>query len=92
MGDWKTLKGSLRENEGLSLSSTENEKSKEVQMARNIVFVVLIALVIVFVIQNMQVVEVRLLVWTVSMSRALMILVTLLIGIVAGWLLRRPRH
>lgn len=59
---------------------------------KNIVFVILIALVVVFVIQNTQVVEVRLLAWTVSMSRALMVLVTLLIGIIAGWLVGRPRH
>lgn len=61
-------------------------------MVKNIIFVILIALVIVFVIQNTQVVEVRLLVWEVSMSRALMILVTLLIGIISGLLVRRPKH
>ena len=71
----------------------KNEKSKEESMSKkNIVFVILIALVVVFVIQNTQVVEVRLLAWTVSMSRALMVLVTLLIGIIAGWLVGRPRH
>jgi len=71
----------------------KNEKSKEGSMSKkNIVFVILIALVVVFVIQNTQVVEVRLLAWTVSMSRALMVLVTLLIGIIAGWLVGRPRH
>lgn len=61
-------------------------------MAKTIIFVILIALVIVFTIQNIEVVEVRLFVWKVSMSRALMLFGTLLIGIIAGWLLRRPKH
>ncbi len=61
-------------------------------MAKTIIFVILIALVVVFVFQNIEVVEVRLLVWKVSMSRALMLFGTLLIGIIAGWLLRRPKH
>lgn len=61
-------------------------------MIRNIVFVCLIALVIIFVIQNTQVVEVRFLAWTVSMSRALMLFGTLVIGIIGGWLLTIPKH
>ncbi len=59
-------------------------------MARTIIFGILVAIVVVFVVQNIEVVEVRLLTWKVSMSRALMLLGTLVIGIVAGWLLRRP--
>jgi uncharacterized integral membrane protein len=59
---------------------------------KNIIIVILIALVIVFVIQNAQIVEVRFLFWTVTMSRALMVLLTLLIGVIAGWLAGRPRH
>jgi uncharacterized integral membrane protein len=61
-------------------------------MIRNIIFVILIALVLTFVVQNMQVVEVKFLAWTISMSRALMIFGTLIIGIVAGWLLKFPRR
>jgi len=61
-------------------------------MIRNVIFVILIALVLIFVVQNMQVVEVRFLAWTVSMSRALMIFGTLIIGIIAGWLLKLPRR
>ena len=61
-------------------------------MAKTIIFVILIALVVVFTIQNIEVVEVRLLVWKVSMSRALMLFGTLIIGVIAGWLLRRPKH
>jgi uncharacterized integral membrane protein len=60
-------------------------------MAGNIVFGVLVALVIVFVLQNTDVVEVKFLVWTKSMSRALILLLTFLIGLVAGWLGTRFR-
>jgi uncharacterized integral membrane protein len=61
-------------------------------MIRNIIFVILVALVLTFVVQNMQVVEVKFLAWTISMSRALMIFGTLIIGIIAGWLLNFPRR
>lgn len=61
-------------------------------MIQNIVFVILVALVLTFVVQNMRVVEVKFFAWTISMSRALMIFGTLIIGIIAGWLLHFPRH
>lgn len=61
-------------------------------MIRKIVFLVLIGLFLVFVVQNIQVVEVRFLTWKVSMSRALMLLGTLAIGLIGGWLLGFPTH
>ncbi|KPJ79152.1 MAG: hypothetical protein AMJ54_00390 [Deltaproteobacteria bacterium SG8_13] len=61
-------------------------------MVRNIMFLVLIGVVLVFVAQNTQVVEVRFLFWTLSMSRALILLITLAIGLVGGWLLTVPRN
>ena len=60
-------------------------------MIRNIIFVCLIAFVLIFVVQNTQVVEFRFLVWTISMSRALMLFGTLAIGFIAGWLLTLPK-
>ena len=54
---------------------------------KNIVIIVLAALFILFVVQNTRIVEVQLLFWTVSMSRALMLLGTLLIGFIGGGLL-----
>lgn len=60
-------------------------------MTKTIVFIILIALVLVFVIQNTQVVEFKFLAWTVSMSRALLLFGTFAIGIVVGWLSRRVR-
>jgi uncharacterized integral membrane protein len=60
--------------------------------ARSIVILILIGLFILFVIQNTRIVEVQLLFWTVSMSRALMLLATLFIGLIAGWLLGRIKR
>jgi uncharacterized integral membrane protein len=61
-------------------------------MGKTIVFVSLAVLILLFVIQNTQVVETRFLVWTISMSRSLLLLGTFIIGVIAGWLLRRPKH
>ena len=61
-------------------------------MAKTIIFSILIALIIVFVIQNTQVVEYRFLAWKVSMSRALLLLGTFVIGVLVGWLLRRLKQ
>ena len=60
-------------------------------MTKTIAFLILIALVIVFVIQNTQVVEFQFLAWKVSMSRALLLLGTFGIGVIVGWMSRRMR-
>ncbi len=46
---------------------------------------VLVGVVILFTLQNTQVVEVRLLFWTLSMSRVLLIILLLVVGVVLGW-------
>ena len=56
--------------------------------AKNIIVIVLVVFLVVFIFQNTQVVEVQLLFWKVSMSRALMLLGTLFIGLIAGWLIK----
>jgi len=56
-----------------------------------IIILIVIAFVLIFVMQNTQVVEVQFLAWKISMSRALMLLGTLFIGLISGWLLKRPR-
>ena len=61
-------------------------------MGKTIVFVILAVLILLFVIQNTQVVETRFLVWTISMSRSLLLLGTFIIGVIAGWLVKRPKH
>ena len=65
---------------------------REAAMIRNILFICLVLLVLITVFQNTQVVEFRFLVWTISLSRALMLFGVLAIGVVAGWLLRVPKQ
>ncbi len=47
----------------------------------------LVALVVLFIFQNMEVVEIRFLFWSISMSRSLMIFLVFFSGAVAGWFL-----
>ena len=61
-------------------------------MIRNIIFICLIGVVLIFVLQNTQVVEVRFLFWTLAMSRALILIATLAIGLTGGWLLTIPKR
>ena len=49
---------------------------------------VLSGIALVFVTQNVAAVEVTFLLWSVSLSRALLIFFTLAIGILIGWFLR----
>ena len=58
---------------------------------KNIVIIALAALFVLFVVQNTKIVEVQLLFWTVSMSRSLMLLGTLFIGLIGGWFLGRAK-
>lgn len=55
---------------------------------RKIIIGILAALVIIFVVQNTEVVQVRFLIWTVTMSRALMFIATFLIGVLLTLLLK----
>ena len=55
---------------------------------RKIGILVIASLVLVFVLQNTQVVDIRLLFWKVSMSRALVLLATFGVGLLMGWLLK----
>jgi uncharacterized integral membrane protein len=53
---------------------------------------VLAALVLIFIVQNAAVVELHFLFWTLSMSRSLMILFVLFIGLVIGWFVGSHFH
>ena len=48
---------------------------------------ILAGLVVLFLIQNTAVVEVRFMFWSMSMSRSLMIFFVFAFGILAGWLM-----
>jgi uncharacterized integral membrane protein len=72
--------------------SPESKGSEEAIMFRNTLFIILVAVVLIFVLQNTQVVEFHFLVWTFAISRALMLFATLGAGIIAGWLLAFPKR
>ena len=59
---------------------------------KTVIGLVLVALVIVFTIQNLEIVTVRFLLWDLSLPRAVMIFVVFLIGALAGFLLPRGRR
>lgn len=48
----------------------------------------LIGVIVLFTVQNYEVVELQFLFWKVAMSRALMLFMVLIIGITIGWILR----
>ncbi|TFG92288.1 MAG: LapA family protein [Syntrophobacterales bacterium] len=52
-----------------------------------VISLVLAGMVVLFIIQNATVVDIRFLFWTLSMSRALLMFFILAIGIVIGWTL-----
>ncbi|MBN2398365.1 MAG: LapA family protein [Deltaproteobacteria bacterium] len=56
--------------------------------AKLVVCLILAGLVVLFIVQNVTVIEVRFLFWTLSMSRALLMFFILAIGIIVGWFLR----
>jgi len=52
-----------------------------------ILIIILTSLVVIFITQNVAVVEVSFLFWSISMSRALLIFFLLIIGFILGWFL-----
>ena len=52
---------------------------------------IIICLILVFIIQNAAIVEIKLFFWTISMSRVLLMFILLAIGLIAGWLLNNYR-
>jgi uncharacterized integral membrane protein len=50
-----------------------------------ILLIILASLAVIFLTQNVAAVEVTFLVWSISMSRALLIFFTLVIGFILGW-------
>lgn len=49
---------------------------------------VLVGIVLIFVIQNATVVEVKLFFWSVEISRALLMFIVFSVGIIVGWFSR----
>ena len=57
-------------------------------MFKFIVGLIIGILVIIFMVQNVEVVDITLYAWTVSIPRAIMILIVFVIGIALGWVVR----
>lgn len=54
---------------------------------RRIIFLVLLVLMVVFILQNTNVVTVRFLFWKATLSEAIVLLASLGIGFLSGWLI-----
>jgi len=54
---------------------------------KQILNLVIVCFVLIFVFQNTVIVKIRFLFWSISMSRSLLILVFVGMGIIIGWLL-----
>jgi putative membrane protein len=52
-----------------------------------VLILILASLAVIFIVQNVAAVEVSFLLWSISMSRALLIFFTLVTGIILGWFL-----
>ena len=53
-----------------------------------LLILVISGLAVLFIIQNVTVVEIRFLLWSVQMSRSLLIFILLAIGMIIGWVSR----
>ncbi len=61
-------------------------------MTKLIIGVILGVLILIFIFQNTTVVDIQLLFWKISMSRALMVLIVFGVGIILGWIFCSVRH
>ena len=57
-----------------------------------ILSIVLLVIVQIFIFQNMEIVPVRILFWTITVSRVFLMFSMLIIGVVVGWLLNSYIH
>jgi uncharacterized integral membrane protein len=53
---------------------------------KSIAIIVILFLVAIFIVQNAQVVQVNLFFWSTEASRALVLLITFVLGLIAGWI------
>ncbi|MFC5136729.1 LapA family protein [Actinomycetospora rhizophila] len=66
--------------------------SKKGATSRRVVALVLLAVAVVFVLENRDLTEIRLLIPVVLMPLWAALTITLVLGLVAGWLVGRRRH
>ena len=56
--------------------------------ARLLLILVASGVAVLFIIQNVAVVEIQFLFWSIQMSRSLLIFILLAVGMIIGWVLR----
>jgi uncharacterized integral membrane protein len=49
---------------------------------------IIVCLIVVFIIQNAAIVEIQVFFWTITMSRVLLMVILLFVGVLLGWLLK----
>lgn len=79
-------------NPGPVLADEKRRSTRSGANVRLTLGLVLAGLIVLFTLQNAEVVELRLLFWTWSMPRAVMIFGVLAIGILLGWILSSWLH
>jgi uncharacterized integral membrane protein len=55
---------------------------------RLIISLVLICLVVILLIQNAEIVEIEIFFWTIAVSRVLLMVILLFVGVLVGWFLK----
>lgn len=68
-----------------------SRRSRVRGVLRIVGFFVAIGLLVVLTLQNTDPVDLHLLVWTVTLSRALLVFAVIVVGVVLGWVLRSMR-
>lgn len=76
----------------MSTEKTESRVRRWLRLARQAIVALVVVLLIVFVAENLGVVEVRLIVWHTEIRLAWALLLSAALGFVAGWLLPRLRR
>jgi uncharacterized integral membrane protein len=57
-------------------------------MFRFVLGIIIGVLVIIFMFQNMKAVDVTFIAWTITLSRALVLLIVFAVGIIIGWIFK----
>jgi uncharacterized integral membrane protein len=77
---------------GLDREGPASEGDNNMRNLKLVVSLVLLAMLVIFSIQNAEVLSINFLFWSLQVRRALLLFLVLAIGIVIGWVLRSLRR
>jgi uncharacterized integral membrane protein len=77
---------------GLDREGPASEGDNNMRNLKLVVSLVLLAMLVIFSIQNAEVLGINFLFWSLQVRRALLLFLVLAIGIVIGWVLRSLRR